>query len=227
MRSGWDRDARYLLFDGVPFGTCHQHEDKLSIILWAYGKNLIVDGGTHYYDSSKWRQYVLTSQAHNVVIVDGQGQRRRIVEESFVSKDPINDPWVATDRLDYVASTFGYGYGLRRDIKAIHQRSVVFVKPDYWVVLDKLEPDRERTFETLFHLNVESAESQGGVVYSQDNTGANISIHPIGPGMNVDIIKGREEPLLGWIASAKKPIPTVVYRQRGKDPIVKIGRAHV
>jgi hypothetical protein len=84
MRSGWDKDARYLLFDGGPLGISHHHEDKLNIILWAYGKNLIADGGTHYYDNSKWRQYVLTSQAHNVVIVDGQGQRRRIVEESCV-----------------------------------------------------------------------------------------------------------------------------------------------
>ena len=35
MRSGWDPEARWLLFDGGPFGYGHQHEDKLEIIVAA------------------------------------------------------------------------------------------------------------------------------------------------------------------------------------------------
>ena len=34
MRSGWDKDATYLLFDAGPFGAGHQHEDKLHFVLW-------------------------------------------------------------------------------------------------------------------------------------------------------------------------------------------------
>ena len=59
MRSGWDRDARLLHLDAGLFGAGHQHEDKLSILLYAFGKPLLVEGGVVMYDRSRWRSYVL------------------------------------------------------------------------------------------------------------------------------------------------------------------------
>jgi len=66
MRSGWDPEARYLLFDAGPFGYGHQHEDKLHFVLYAYGKKLVTDPGNYAYDNSPWRRYVIDSWAHNV-----------------------------------------------------------------------------------------------------------------------------------------------------------------
>jgi hypothetical protein len=74
MRSGWERDAIFLGFEAGPFGYGHQHEDKLGVVIFAYGKDLLVEGGSYAYDASKWRRYVLSSAAHNVILVDGQGQ---------------------------------------------------------------------------------------------------------------------------------------------------------
>ena len=56
MRSGWDRDALWLCMDGGPYGFGHQHEDKLSVILTAFGQPLLVEGGTYTYDASPWRR---------------------------------------------------------------------------------------------------------------------------------------------------------------------------
>ncbi len=39
MRSGWDANARWLLFDAGPFGSNHQHEDKLHLIVCAMANN--------------------------------------------------------------------------------------------------------------------------------------------------------------------------------------------
>ncbi len=50
MRSGWDPDATYLLFDAGPYGYGHQHEDKLHFVLWSHGRQLRLDAGTFSYD---------------------------------------------------------------------------------------------------------------------------------------------------------------------------------
>jgi hypothetical protein len=94
MRSGWDTNARWLCMDGGPFGYGHQHEDKLSIILTAYGRPLLVEGGTYTYDASEWRSYVVSSRAHNLVLVDGLDQNRRSEPRStYVVTKPLPQVW--------------------------------------------------------------------------------------------------------------------------------------
>ncbi|MDH7570824.1 MAG: heparinase II/III family protein, partial [Armatimonadota bacterium] len=101
MRSGWEPDARWLLFDGGPFGYAHQHEDKLNLIVHAFGKLLLVDPGNYQYERSKWRSYFVDSPAHNVVLVDGQPQRRRNrPSSSYVVKEPLPHVWETTPAHD-------------------------------------------------------------------------------------------------------------------------------
>jgi hypothetical protein len=112
MRSGWEPDACWMLFDGGPFGYGHQHEDKLNVIVHAYGKLLLVDPGNYQYERSKWRQYFIDSAAHNVVLVDGQPQRRRGRPRSeYVVKEPLPHVWATAPEYDYVEATFDEGFG--------------------------------------------------------------------------------------------------------------------
>lgn len=76
MRSGWDKDAFYAIFEVGPYGSAHQHEDKLSFILYAYGSKLITESGYYSYDQSDWRKYALSARGHNVSRVDGRDQNR-------------------------------------------------------------------------------------------------------------------------------------------------------
>lgn len=74
MRTGWTQDDIWALLDGAPFGKAHQHEDKLSLLLYANGKLLLTEGGNYAYDDSAMRRYVLSTRSHNTVRVDGQEQ---------------------------------------------------------------------------------------------------------------------------------------------------------
>ncbi len=67
LRSGWDQKDLWLCMDGGPFGYGHQHEDKLSVTLTAFGKSLLVEGGVYTYDASDWRRYVLNSRACTIL----------------------------------------------------------------------------------------------------------------------------------------------------------------
>ena len=78
MRNDWQTDANMLAFDAGPQGmdSCgHGHADALSVVCSAQGTVWLVDPGTFVYTASKeWRDYFRSTQAHNTLVIDGQGQ---------------------------------------------------------------------------------------------------------------------------------------------------------
>ena len=70
MRSSWDRDANYLVLRAGPLGASHAHQDKLSLIMWPYGREVLFNSGGGTYDQSKWRTYSVETFSHNTVLVD-------------------------------------------------------------------------------------------------------------------------------------------------------------
>ncbi|WP_171647168.1 heparinase II/III family protein [Paenibacillus phytorum] len=170
MRNGWDKQAVWALFDAGPFGRAHQHEDKLNLLIHAYGELLLTEGGNYAYDESEMRCYVLSTRAHNTVRVDGADQNRRSVYQW--KEDDIHLPasaeWRSSEDYDYVQGTYDEGYGDQMQINVMHSRSVLFLKnhplmSPCFVVIDKLSPQDEEThaYEFIWHLASESAVAQG------------------------------------------------------------------
>jgi hypothetical protein len=219
MRSGWDRDALWLCMDGGPFGFGHQHEDKLSIILTAYGRPLLAEGGTYTYDASEWRRYVLSSRAHNLVLVDGLEQnRRKEPRDTYVVKTPLPHVWESNEAFDHAAARYDEGWGPDAKRLVRHTRHVFFIKPGLFVVADELEPQdgKVHTYETLFHLDAADASVNGLRVATQ-NSGPNLTLLAFGAD-SVKIVKGQREPSVqGWLPDRTggyggiKPIPTAIY----------------
>ncbi len=222
-RSGWDEDARYLLFDAGPFGSGHQHEDKLHVILHAYGRQLLLDAGNYMYDHSRWRRYVLSTRGHNTIRVDGQDQNHRRARETWISPmpfQPLDNVWVSEPDFDYAVGRYQAGYGKDRAIKVEHTRAILFVKPDYWLIVDTLQSqdDEEHEYESLFHLGAEEAviDEASKVVITQ-NSDANLALYPlITEDLAVEVVKGVEdEPVQGWAGSPWRPVPTAIFRRSG------------
>ncbi|MFQ6130678.1 MAG: heparinase II/III family protein [Armatimonadota bacterium] len=234
MRSGWDQGARYLMFEAGPFGIGHQHEDKLSLFLFAYGRPLLTEPGNYVYDRSKWRRHVLSTAAHNTIMVDGLGQHRRGLGETYEAKQPLADNWHTGDVFDWVIGTYDDGYGptigpdgkaqgREHDIKDIrHERTVVFVRPDYYVVIDRLLGQGEHRYESLFHLDSDEANVDRRTM-RVDTTNAdapNLAVVPVAlDGLSLSIVKGQEDPVQGWLPSDRhRPIPTAIYEKTGTPP---------
>ena len=76
MRNGWSADAQWSFFDAGPFGTAHQHYDELHLSIDAFGRPLLVDAGRFNYLSSPYRDYFMSSAAHNVLLIDGAEQNK-------------------------------------------------------------------------------------------------------------------------------------------------------
>ncbi len=227
MRSGWDLDDLFMLFDAGPFGSGHQHEDKLTMVLYARGKMHLVDAGNYMYDRSRWRRYVLSTRGHNTVRVDGLDQHRRGHRDTYVLPypfEPLDNPWVSEEDFDYVQGVYDQGYGSDNAVRVQHTRSIIFVKPQYWIVADNMKPEdeAEHSYESLFHLDAETAEvaDDGTVTSVTGKDASRLAIVPLPTeGLSVKVVKGvEEEPVQGW-AWAKLgkggPVPTALYQLTG------------
>ena len=249
MRTGWGEDDLFMLVDSGPYGSAHQHEDKLHFVLFGYGRQLILDPGNYSYDASRWRQYVLTTPGHNTVMVDSMGQRRRGQRETFFWKRPWLDEappendtlWVSESDFDFVRGTYRDGYGKRNDQKAretgrpesddyelihaaTHTRRVLFLKPDYWLIVDTLVPSdsEEHTYETLFHFDAEEAITDDATrsVATASADAANVTVLPMASDrLKLTVVKGEDDPVQGWGNDPWRPVPAAVYSTSGRGTI--------
>jgi len=154
MRDGWSRDSNYLLFDCGPHGTMncgHAHADALSFQLAAGGRTLLIDPGTFTYTGSKQqRDWFRSSAAHNTLTVDRESSSLPDGPFSWrtIAKSECRN-WISRDRFDFVEGSHD-GYS-RLSSPAIHVRSILFLKDDYWVVRDCVKSGASHQADLWFH----------------------------------------------------------------------------
>jgi hypothetical protein len=238
MRSGWDYSDNCLYFDAGPVGFGHEHEDLLNLYLYSHGKILLTESGCSDYDKSKWRCYILSTQAHNTIIVDGKEQHRGDIQSSRLIKEPLKNPWVNSPLFDYGKGTYSSGYQIKRYIPKLympkeyvgekdssisHTRHVIFLKPWYYIAVDFLEGKGEHSYDAHFHLDAPDAkiDAKTLAVHSLRTDSVQLGLFPMDvKNLKVKIVKGQEDPVLGWIPEQKRPIPTVVYSRKEEAPAV-------
>lgn len=148
MRTGWNENDIWGFLDAAPFGTGHQHEDKLNFLIHAGGKYILTECGSYAYDDSEMRRYALSTRSHNTVRVNNMDQNRRVCyhweDEDIQKKSGMI--YRIEDTFDYVCGEYDEGYGnceedtafKDKDINDMptgpaymgvkHQRSVIFMK---------------------------------------------------------------------------------------------------
>ena len=237
MRSGWQPDALWAVLDGGHFGYGHQHEDKLNLLLHAYGRRLLTEGGNYAYDDSEMRRYVLSTRAHNTIRVDGQDQNRRIAynREAFDVQLPSDGLLRIAPEADVALGVYDEGYGPLATIRVRHERKVIFLKQGVGalrscvVVVDRLAPEGpgEHRLQVLWHLDAGQVETQGEMVVSADGGRPNLAICPaVEGGLQVQVVSGQEAPeFQGWKAIKNhqqgeyEPTPTALYEAVFHGPI--------
>jgi hypothetical protein len=227
LRSGEGDDALHLVFDCGPFGDPvvpgHGHADALSIDVQVGRHHALVDPGMYSaHLGEKWRNFFRGTLAHNTVVVDGRDQSllrglRRVYREAPARLLE----WLSTPAFDLAR---GEHLGYRRlPAPVTHRRSVFFLKPRFWLLLDRLEGSGAHPAELLFHLAPGAApevDPAGGVA-ARGADGRGLAILPVGRHAP-EVIAGRAEPPQGWVAyvsGVKEPAPVVSYRREGPLPL--------
>ena len=128
MRSGWDRQARYMVINYGPWGGGHTHNALLDFALYAYGKPVALEATRWGPYDNALDHYFRSPQAHNQVVVNDTPLTRKNAQ----GEDVI---WASGAGLDYFSARHR---GYTQEFGVIIQRQVCFVKPDYFLVSDTI-----------------------------------------------------------------------------------------
>jgi hypothetical protein len=197
-RSGYDTNAHWSFFDIGPWGSGHQHNDKMHISIAAYGRDLLVDAGRFAYTgevAQKFRPYAKGSAGHNLILIDNQGQDAGPTH----AKEPLGKEYFKiADDFDYASNSFDQFISVAGEAK--HTRSVFYVRGEFWVVVDKITTDRPREINALWHWHPECVVEKSKSTVKTDNKRGNLAVIPVGKQkFAVTFVKGQETPeIQGW-----------------------------
>ncbi len=113
-REHWNREdfnlSTWSVFKAGYSSKTHKHADDLSIMLYSKGHDIFVDPGWYnYITGNKYRDYFVSSRAHNSIIVDG---RTYSATEENSEKTGI---------LDYrIGDDYNYALGFNDMLKCTH-----------------------------------------------------------------------------------------------------------
>ncbi len=165
-RTGWRAPSSVLaLRSGGPAN--HEHADRNSLIFTAHGERLLHDPYHAAYARTEPRWLLRQTEAHTAVLIDGRGHQYHDGAEG------TNASW-AVARVTAFATGPGWmtvtsdateAYNLANPRVTRAERTVVFLKPEVFVILDRVAVDGAPvTVQLRFQVNNEDGQGQVTVV---------------------------------------------------------------
>ena len=186
MRSNWEErpfdQARQLIMTAAPYGG-HGHQDQLNIYAYAYGRPLLWVpcrlNDSSYTMAGHWS--TLYTWSKNTVVVDGKTQG--FGDEPGVDRTCKNMSNFDGKNIVLADAT----HGIYPETN--HRRRVLFVRGDYWIVIDDLTPKpgvdvtKSHTYDQHFHFKegTDAISMPNGAVRTAYKTGANLMLVPLEP----------------------------------------------
>ena len=208
MRSGWgthtlafDKEL-YLLFDCGSNYPWHGHFDVLNLVATAYGYDILKDAGRYTYNEGSERDYFKSTAGHNTIVIDKKDQPKKYT--------PPPAQWYSSPNCDYVVGVNDC------DQDVIHTRSVVFVKPDYWIVIDRLTGKGEHHFDQYWHLSEKSLDQVEITESGHILTAPYLKMFSLGNIPDVSL----EQNYLSFNYREKVLAPVIRYSMQGAVPVV-------
>jgi hypothetical protein len=201
MRSDWNPEAKFLLFDAGPQGMLfsgHGHADALSFVCSAKGINWLIDPGTFVYSAARpWRDFFRSTPAHNTIAVDEQDQAVRVNWFKWRAlPQVILEKSVSLAAMDYaVASHNGYA---RLAEPVLHRRHVVFSKSDYWFITDELSGQGQHRIKVFFHFAPEVSVERTEHGWLATKGSEQFLLVPLAHGVQFRVVAGEKSPIQGW-----------------------------
>jgi hypothetical protein len=172
LRSGWEAGATWAGFIAGPYDQSHAHHDQGSLLVYqaewlAYDANIDSHSGI--------RQ---DEELHNLVRVESDGEVLRMREGSTPSTLlALQDEPAFT----YLAADVTSVYGTEQSALLLDQREVVFVKPDLFVVRDRVQT-ASAAARRVFQLNTPLAPVVTGKRAKMTGSTGSLELWSLGAG---------------------------------------------
>ncbi|MEU4394290.1 heparinase II/III family protein [Kribbella sp. NPDC023855] len=218
-RTGWGEKRRFVDEStySIRYGrsrTLHGHDDHLSITYTSHGRPILVDGGHAGYKNDKWRDWVKSEYAHNVLASPAMTEHKT---ESKLVRSRLEPTSEFYDLADVPAP------GMTR------KRSLLVLKdPDVVVAFDRATSENDQAFQTLWHLPAgqQVAVSSPSTVVAQkpgDTVKTVLLQIPYSEQLAADSVtvdQGKEDPIQGWQfpkITQRLPAPVVSFHRNGRS----------
>jgi hypothetical protein len=166
LRNNWGRQADWIYMDAGPYGSAHQHVDRLHVSAWLNGKPILGDTGRYTYKPGPWRDYFKGPRSHSIILLDGEPaeQGARVVREPL----PISFSELGNYIFCGARATFHPGaISLRGAVP--WTRSILYDKRGFAILFDHLVTFSHHKATVLWQFDSELTKEQ-----------ARIAIHPSG-----------------------------------------------
>ena len=185
-RTGWDeRSTVVALRSGPP--SNHEHADRNSVILKAYGERLLHDPFKAAYPYTQKHWLLRKTEAHTAVLINGKGH------QYHDGREGTNASWAEAKVVDYqpslhhmiVTSDATEAYRLVDPNVELVIRTLIFLKPDILLMVDRVRlhsakakiqvryqvynedgEGKTRIEPTVFHIQRPQATLRGSVIAS-------------------------------------------------------------
>jgi hypothetical protein len=153
MRDGWRPDATSVLVDGGLHGALncgHAHADALALEVSVAGRPVLTDSGTFSYTGAE-RDAFRATAAHNTVTVDGESSSLTggLFHWRHIARTTVH-AWSTSAAADFWRGSHD-GYRRLAD-PATHERSVLFLRGRFIVVLDAIAAEGAHEWSVRWHV---------------------------------------------------------------------------
>jgi hypothetical protein len=173
FRTSWDKNATML---AVKSGHTwnHSHADANSFIIYHKGDVIIKDAGNCSYPNPEYGQYFFQSQAHNVVLFNGEGQSTNQQYEGSMLDGNLSNMMDAGN-IKYILAN-GTGPTANNFIRNF--RNFLWIDNVIYII-DDLKTYKQGKFEWLWH--TEGYVKKNGIDMNVTNQNASVVVRPIYP----------------------------------------------
>ncbi|MCA9891625.1 MAG: alginate lyase family protein [Anaerolineae bacterium] len=200
-----------------------QHSDQLHVDLWWRGQNIAIDAGTYRYNApDPWNNALATTAVHNTVMVDGQEHMPRASRFTWLDWAQCEDIHREHDSDGNWSLWQGAHTGYHRhEYRVDHQRSVLQLVQDIWVVIDRMQASAQHDYRLHWLLNDFPYEiSENAITLNTPQGSYRLHVGAIDTDVNMSTIRADVDEINGWQSryyGQKSPAISVAMTCSGKN----------
>ena len=212
----------YIHADVAPLGflsiAAHGHADALSFLMHVDGHVFLADPGTYSYQTDpEWRNYFVSTRAHNTVCIDGKNQASQA--GALLWLDHYKTQLLSASSTTEADQVTGTHNGYERNLQCRHQRTFNFDhNSDTLQIIDIVENygQQARLVEVMFHLGPSvhvDTTSSGSFTLTHSGTSRQVSL-TTAELLKTEVVTGQTEPSrIGWYSNGFYQLqPTTTIR---------------
>lgn len=204
LRNNWTPSGDWIYFDAGPYGTAHQHVDRLHVSAVLNGRPLLTDSGRYHYRPGPLKDFFTGPAGHASLLLDGQPP----IQAPRAVRQPLPLRFDQSGKAAFVSARAAFPHPPSRlTAPDSWDRCLVYHPDGFLLIVDSVTTfsPRSVTFRFPFHPQNSTQE-------------ATAALRPIAPAetgpLHLEVLKGHYSPQY----NQKQPSTVLAFSGRIQQP---------